>query len=254
MAANFDTLPYPTLGTTEPYHISIPGHDMTQLKTLLSLSEVAPKMWYDSQTGGQFGMSRDWLIDTTGRWLHNCDRRKQEARINSFPNFTTTVKDANHGVLDAHFIGLFCAKRDAVLVTFLRGWPGSVIEFIPMLALIHDKYTPETMPYHVVVPSLPGYSFSVNIGDERESMMEAAVQVLKQLMVNLGFGKRYVAQGGDIGSMLSLTFLEESDKCKAIHGMAAVFRNVKSCAFIPGADHQYLMTLHCDILRNISTN
>ena len=54
-------------------------------------------------------------------------------------------------------------------------------------------------------------------------MMEAAVQVLKQLMVNLRIGKGYVAQGDDIGSMLSLILLKESEKCKAIQDMAAVF-------------------------------
>lgn len=219
MTSPYSVIPHVTPGRPEPYQISIPEDNIENFKTLLQLSKIGPKTWYNEQKDGKFGISRDWLIDAKDRWLHEFDWRQQEARINSFPNFKISLNNPDHGRIAVHFIGLFSTRLDALPLLFMHGWPGSVIEFLPMLALLRERYTPETLPYHVVVPSLPGYGFSSEIGHEKEFTMGAAAQVMNQLMVDLGFEEGYVAQGGDIGSMLSLILLKESKECKAAHGM-----------------------------------
>ncbi|KAK0649065.1 Alpha/Beta hydrolase protein [Cercophora newfieldiana] len=101
--------------------------------------------------------------------------------------------------------------------TLLHGWPGSWLEFGGVLELLAEKYTTETLPYHVVVPSIPGYGLSTR-GEEdtRELTMEGASEALNSLMVALGFDA-YVAQGGDVGSFLSQTMCGLFDECKAFH-------------------------------------
>ena len=66
-----------------------------------------------------------------------------------------------------------------------------------------DKYTPDTLPYHVVVPSLPGYAFSDSPPTDSDWRLEDSARLLNKLMEGLGFGEGYVLQGGDIGSYTS---------------------------------------------------
>lgn len=48
--------------------------------------------------------------------------------------------------------------------------------------------------------------------------MADLTRIMNQLMVDLGFGKKgYVAQGGDVGSMVA-RLLAPISECKAIHG------------------------------------
>ena len=59
-----------------------------------------------------------------------------------------------------HFLALFSRLKTAVPTLMLHGWPGSFLEFLEILRLLTRKYTASTLPYHIVVPSLPGYAFS----------------------------------------------------------------------------------------------
>ena len=82
-----------------------------------------------------------------------------------------------------------------------------------------EKYTPDTMPYHIIVPSLPGYAFSDGPPVDRDFTLADASQFIDVLMRNLGFGANgYIAQGGDVGSGIAGLLSAESAACKAAHG------------------------------------
>ena len=92
--------------------------------------------------------------------------------------------------------------------------PGSFLEFLPILSLLREQYTPATLPYHVIVPSLPGFAFSDSQPLNRDFDLGDVAQVLNGLMVSLGFGDGYVAQGGDIGSKVSRILGAKYPGCK----------------------------------------
>lgn len=95
---------------------------------------------------------------------------------------------------------------------------GSFMEFLPMLELLKAKYTPESLPYHVVIPSLPGYTLSSGPPLERGFSSEDAARVMNQLIIDLGFGERgYIAQGGDVGSALARIMTVHHEECRAVH-------------------------------------
>jgi len=142
--------------------------------------------------------------------------------MNSFPHFRARVKDEK-GMLNIHFVALFSAKPDAIPIVLLHGWPGSFIEFLPMLDLYRKQYTPETLPYHLIVPSLPGYAFSDAPPLDDDFQQEDVARILHQLVVGLGFGSGYVVQGGDLGSNLSRIMARTYDDCKAAHSKHAIF-------------------------------
>ncbi|KAJ6104879.1 alpha/beta-hydrolase [Penicillium sp. IBT 16267x] len=83
--------------------------------------------------------------------------------------------------------------------------------------LLVEKYTPETLPYHVIVPSLPDFGLSSRSSQSIEMTLDRAAFIMNQLMLDLGFGGGYVAQGGDLGSMLARIMSVQYNECKALH-------------------------------------
>lgn len=145
------------------------------------------------------------------------NRRHCEDKINSFPNFITPVSLSEGEDYDIHFVALFSQKADAIPIILTHGWPGSFLEFLPILSLMREQYTPETLPYHLIVPSVPGYAFSAPPPLDKDFDTEIVAQLLNQLMLNLGFGSGYVAQGGDIGAKVSRILGVKYESCKAVH-------------------------------------
>jgi microsomal epoxide hydrolase len=80
---------------------------------------------------------------------------------------------------------------------------GSFLEFLPILQILMTKYTPATLPYHIIVPSLPGYGFSSPPPLDRDFRLENVATIMNNLMVQLGFGTGYAVQGGDVGSKVA---------------------------------------------------
>ncbi|PSN61440.1 epoxide hydrolase-like protein [Corynespora cassiicola Philippines] len=175
------------------------------------LAASGPLLTRLSRQDGRYGVTRKWLAETKDCWLNTYPWRHEEKRINSFPNYRMRINGVN-----LHFIALFSEKKEAVPIQFLHGWPGSFIEFLPMLTLIQKQYpSAKDLPYHIIVPSLPGYPLSQRPTDREFSMYENSA-VLNQLMVNLGFSK-YIAQGGDIGSYSARISAQEHQECVGIH-------------------------------------
>jgi len=87
-----------------------------------------------------------------------------------------------------------------------------------MLSLIKKRYPdPSTLPYHIIVPSLPGYAFSSSPPVDRDFKAEHMAPVMDSLMQALGFGDGYIAQGGDLGSFIARQLGVENPSCKAFH-------------------------------------
>lgn len=144
------------------------------------------------------------------------NRRKTEEHINSFPNYTASIPDSSGKEFSVHFIALFSTSSTATPLLLMHGWPGSFLEFLPMLSLLKQKYPANELPYHVIVPSLPGYGLSEGTNTERQWSMSEGALMLDKLMVGLGLSG-YVAQGGDIGSYFARILAVESEHCKAVH-------------------------------------
>lgn len=212
----YGTLPHGQVDNLRPFKFRVADSQIREFKSLLATSKIGPETWYTNNGDGEFGTTREWLMKAKHSWM-KFDWRKQENRINSFPNFELVVEDAAVGATPIHFTALFSKKLNALPIMFLHGWPGSFLEFLPMLDILKKKYTPETLPYHVIVPSLPQYGLSGG-STSVEFTMEDAARLLDQLMLDLGFGSGYVVQGGDIGSFLTRILSTTSKSVKAFHG------------------------------------
>jgi len=216
--ANFSQTPAGAKVHLTPFTAHVDEQKLQDFKQLLQLSPIGPRTFENSHTsaGRKFGVTHEWLVEAKEYWLHKFDWRKHEDHINSFPNFKATVQDDLGNDLDIHFLALFSQKKDAVPVAFFHGWPGSFLEFLQILDILKTRYTPDTLPYHVVVPSLPGYAFSSGPPLDVDFSVNNAVHALNNLMIGLGL-ENYYAQGGDLGSYVAQGLARSSQACKGIH-------------------------------------
>lgn len=205
------TLSYSPPSSVKPFTLNVSSKDISEWKQLLELSKIGPETWEGKHEDGRFGVSRQWLIDTKDYWLNKYDWRAQEKYINSFPNYKIKIED-----IDLHFIGLFSEREDAIPIIFLHGWPGSFVEFLPLLSNVREKYPAKDSPYHFIVPSLPGYTLSSGGPVDRDWTLQDSARVLDSLMKELGFSK-YLAQGGDIGSFVGIAMALTYDSCVGVH-------------------------------------
>ncbi|KAI1823685.1 Alpha/Beta hydrolase protein [Xylaria intraflava] len=217
--ASYDTLPFHATVAVQPFKVHATEQSLQDFKQLLRLSPVGPATFENSEPNGRrYGASHDWVIKAKEHWLDHFDWRIYEDRINSFPNFMATVDQFNEAghTLDIHFIALFSKRTDATPLVLYHGWPGSFLEFLNILDVIKEKYDPNELPYHVVVPSLPGYGFSSGPPLDYDFTVVDAAQALDKLMRGLGL-IGYIAQGGDIGASVARYQAAKCNSCAGMH-------------------------------------
>ncbi|KAL4901390.1 hypothetical protein BDW74DRAFT_160379 [Aspergillus multicolor] len=212
MSTPFAKFPSTASITPSPFNVAVPDEQLSDFKTLLKLSRIAPQTYENLRGERQYGVTHEWMSTMKEEWLSRFDWRAVEEHVNSFPQYTTEIEG-----LTIHFAALFSEKADAIPIVLLHGWPGSYFEFLPLLQLFKDEYSPSTLPYHLIVPSLPGYAFSSGPPLDRNFTVADATRVVDQLMQGLGFAGGYVAQGGDIGSRVARLLAVQYNSCKAAH-------------------------------------
>ena len=179
-----------------PFRIDIPQADLDDLR-----DRLARTRWPDELPGVGWtrGVPLGYLKELAGYWADGYDWRKQEARLNEHPQFTTTIDGAN-----VHLLHIRSPEPDALPLILTHGWPGSIVEFLNVIGPLTDPAAHCGDPadaFHLVSPSLPGYGFS---GPTREAgwTTDRVANAWAQLMARLGY-QRYGAQGGDWGAFVS---------------------------------------------------
>jgi pimeloyl-ACP methyl ester carboxylesterase len=167
------------------FSVHVPQADLDDLQDRLTRTR-----WPDELPGAgwDYGIPLDRVRQLADAW-RKLDWRAHEARLNAYPQFTTTIDGAN-----IWFLHIRSAAPDAIPLILTHGWPGSPVEFLDLIPLL-------TPHFHLVIPAIPGFSFS---GPTRERGwgQQRVAQAWATLMASLGYQK-YGAQGGDWGSGIS---------------------------------------------------
>src|SRR5687768_17994411 len=178
-----------------PFRVNVPQARLDDLRR-----RIAATQWPEKETVSDEsqGVPLATMRELAQYWAREYDWRKCEARLNMLPQFITEIDG-----LDIHFIHVRSRHANALPLVVNHGWPGSVIE---QLKIIDPLVNPTAHgagasdAFDVVIPSMPGYGFSgkpTGIGWGPERMARA----WDVLMKRLGY-TRYVAQGGDWGSVV----------------------------------------------------
>jgi pimeloyl-ACP methyl ester carboxylesterase len=183
-------------GAIRPFRVSFSDAELADLRKRIHATK-----WPDRETVADEseGIQLAVIQKLARYWGTEYDWRACEARLNAVPNFITEIDG-----LDIHFIHVRSKHENALPIIITHGWPGSVVE---QLKLVEPLTNPTAHggkasdAFHVVIPSMAGYGFSgkpTSPGWDCTRMARAWIV----LMERLGY-TRYVAQGGDWGSLVS---------------------------------------------------
>lgn len=215
--AQYSKVPSAATLQPEPYMIHVDEEKVELLKDLVRLSPVGPTTFENAaDKNGRYGITRDWLLEAKKVWHESFDWRKYEDKMNSFPNFKVPVKGGHGEEVEVHFAALFSERDDAIPLALYHGWPSSFMDFADILDLLKERYSPSELPYHVVVPSLPGYAFSSAPPTDIDYDIKSTAHLFNNLMTGLGFSE-YISQGGDLGSGISREQAINHDACVGFH-------------------------------------
>ena len=116
---------------------------------------------------------------------------------------------------DVHFTALFSTRKDAVPIVCIHGWPGCFLEFLPIMDRLQSKY-PDTLPYHFIALSIPGYTFSSGPPLAHDFTTLDAAKIFSQVLSDLGM-TNYIVSAGDIGSRIARALAVTDSICAALH-------------------------------------
>ncbi len=186
------------MATVHPFKI-----DISQTKLESIRSRVKAFKWFaapdNSADDWQYGISTPFLKDIQAYWLNRYDWRAEETKLNQYDQFIAEIDGLNVHFL--HVVGEAGGKRPLLLT---HGWPGSVYEFYAAIGPLAfpSKYGGKAEDaFDLIIPSLPGYGFS---GKPKALLgQRATAKLWNTLMQDILGYDRYLAQGGDWGSIVT---------------------------------------------------
>ncbi|NBE96233.1 epoxide hydrolase [Nonomuraea sp. KC401] len=182
--------------TIRPYRIEIPQADLDDLRARLRRTRWAPGL---PGAGWERGVPTSYLRELATYWAESFDWRAQEAMLNAYPQFVTTIDGT-----DVHGLHVRSAEAGATPLMLIHGWPGSIVEFLDVIGPLTDPVAYGGDPadaFHLVIPSLPGYGFSGPLPGTGWTDGRTAA-ALVELMARLGYD-RFGVQGGDVGAFIA---------------------------------------------------
>jgi pimeloyl-ACP methyl ester carboxylesterase len=206
-------LPPATTAVT-PFEVHVPEAALVDLKRRLADSRWPNKEPVADWSQGVPLAKAQALVEY---WRTRYDWRRVERSLNALPQFRTQLDD-----LGVHFIHVRSKHPNALPIIITHGWPGSIVEFLQVVAPLVDPTAHSGRPddaFHVVIPSLPGFGFS-DKPTEAGWRLPRIAKVWGVLMQRLGY-TRYVAQGGDWGAGVTSWMAKQQ-----LQGLAAIHLNL----------------------------
>lgn len=180
-----------------PYRIEVPQAELDDLRRRLADTRWPSEL---PGVGWERGVPSGYIKELAEYWRTTYDWRAAEARLNAHPQFVTDIDNTS-----IHLLHVRSPEADALPLLITHGWPGSVAEFLDVIGPLSDPRSHGGDPkdaFHLVIPSVPGFGFSGPHKVPGWSTHRVA-EAWAELMRRLGYD-RYVAQGGDAGSVISL--------------------------------------------------
>jgi epoxide hydrolase len=157
------------------------------------------------------GIPLSYTKELLSYWQTDYDWQRVPQYLNQWPQYQAEIDG-----LPIHFLHIESPRADAVPLIMTHGWPGSVLEFLDVIAPLTNPDDAAQPAFHLVIPSLPGYAFSGKPNEAGWSTDKTA-DAWDQLMRALGYD-RYFAQGGDWGAVVTMAIgAQNKGACAAIH-------------------------------------
>ncbi|KAF5566538.1 epoxide hydrolase [Fusarium phyllophilum] len=135
------------------------------------------------------GIRLETLQSLRKELIENFDWDTEQQKLNKLHHFTAEIENQT-----IHFIHQQSYNPKAIPLVLNHGWPGSFLEFIPLLEKLKGDF-------HIIIPSLPGFAFSS--APPPTWTVDDTARLFNTLMTKvLGYPK-YAAHGTDWGSCVA---------------------------------------------------
>ena len=114
------------MSTIEPFHLAIPDSQLEDLRTRLDMVRWPEKEPVEDWSQGT---PLNALHELCDYWRNRYDWRRCESELNALGQFTTEIDGLN-----IHFLHVRSSHEDALPLIITHGWPGSVVEFLDVIA------------------------------------------------------------------------------------------------------------------------
>ena len=193
-----------------PFRIDIPQADVDDLR-----DRVQKTRWpADRGDDWSRGVPGPYLRNLADYWTSGYDWRAEEAKLNRWPQFTTTIDGQT-----IHFVHVRSAEPGATPLIMTHGWPSSPVEFLQVIEPLTNPAAFGGDPadaFDVVIPSLPGYGLSTPMADGWGNLFKVAM-AWAELMDRLGYA-RYAVHGTDAGSgVAGMVAMVAPDRVIGVH-------------------------------------
>ncbi|KAL6857303.1 Alpha/Beta hydrolase protein [Trichoderma novae-zelandiae] len=141
------------------------------------------------------GIPLSTLKSLRTEWLTTFSWKNEQAAINKYPQFTAEIEG-----LTIHFVHQKSSAPDAIPLILFHGWPGSFLEFLPLVKdLTNEAKTPtgKSVAFDVIIPNLPGYGPSS--APPADWTTADTARIFNTLMTDVLGYKTYAAHGTDWG-------------------------------------------------------
>lgn len=195
----------------KPFHIHATDDELIDLRARLRNTR-----WPDQETVTDWsqGTPLSYLKDVVRYWAEDYDWRSREVALNQLTQWRSEVNG-----FGLHYIHMRSPHKNALPLLLSHGWPGSIVEFSKVIPRLLDPVAfggSAEDAFHVVAPSLPGFGYSDKPSKTGMGVPQIAA-LFDKLMRELGYN-RYVAQGGDWGSVITTSIgAQNFGACVALH-------------------------------------
>ncbi|CAG8270903.1 unnamed protein product [Penicillium salamii] len=187
----------------QPFQIDL-SSNLPRMLDLVRTTRLPAQSPYIS-TGSSAGISLGDLKALQDEWLTTFDWKKEEKSLNKFNHYTAQIEG-----LDIHFIHERSSSKDAIPLILLHGWPGSFLEFAPIINELTKTAKSDSgkqIAFDVIVPSLPGFAFSS--APPTNWTIDDSARVFNTLLKDVLGYESYAVFGTDWGSGVAYSMYDQ---------------------------------------------
>ncbi len=181
----------------EPLTIDIPQADIDDLHRRLD------NVRWPADPGNpeaRYGAPREYVEGLVNHWRHDYDWRATEAAMNTGDHYRVEIDG-----VPIHYLRVAGKGPNPIPIILTHGWPWTFWDLRKVAAQLADPASTGGDPaqsFDVIVPSLPGYGFSVPLRSTGIDITRIAELWVKLMRDVLGYD-RFGAQGGDWGAFVT---------------------------------------------------
>jgi pimeloyl-ACP methyl ester carboxylesterase len=176
------------------FTIEIPQSELDELRDRLRRTR------WPSDVGnpdGRYGAPQAWMADLVSYWADRYDWRATEAAMNAYEHHLVDIEG-----VPIHFMRVPGTGPRPLPLVLTHGWPWSFWDLHRVVDALADPAAhggDAADSFEVIVPSLPGYGFSVPLQRTGVDLTRIAA-LWRTLMVDVLGHQRFGAEGGDWGA------------------------------------------------------